>query len=512
MHPNDITLARVVVVLVLLVALGAAACSDDTTPATDAGPPDVAADTTVDVTTDVAGDQMPVLDVAVGDAAHPGTTKWIATAASSGTGRVEPYTSGAFVGPGGDVYITGIFSGTTTFGTTTLVSKGGYDIFVARLAPDGSFAWAFSAGGTGQDLGACVSADAAGNVYATAFFGGSATFGTESHNSAGGMDIAVTKLSPDGAHLWTKVFGGTGDDIAYGCALDAGGNLVVGAGFASTITVGSKTLTSQGKIDALVFKLDPQGQATEAWQPGSGTEVVQISALDLDSSGNVYLAGLFQGTATFGAQSLTSTGDADVFVSKLSPTGAVQWTARGGGAAQDVALALVVEPGGAAYVTGTIEGPATFGTIQVPHVEGGDIFVAKIAPGGTFAWANASGGTGSMSYPSDIGHDVTLAPNGDLILAGAYRHAMTIGGWQLTGCVSLEGFVARYDATSGTPTWVLSSQTKDPGCTRAYAARFDANGDLIVVGKWRGETTLGTTTLTAKGTSYDLYIWKLTPP
>jgi len=47
-----------------------------------------------------------------------------------------PATSGLSVSAGGTVYLTGFYQGTATFGSTTLNSNGGLDIFVAELGPN----------------------------------------------------------------------------------------------------------------------------------------------------------------------------------------------------------------------------------------------------------------------------------------------------------------------------------------------------------------------------------------
>ena len=50
--------------------------------------------------------------------------------------------------PSGTTIIAGYLNGSTTIGGTALASAGGLDIFVAKLAADGSWLWAKSAGGT----------------------------------------------------------------------------------------------------------------------------------------------------------------------------------------------------------------------------------------------------------------------------------------------------------------------------------------------------------------------------
>src|SRR5262249_8253080 len=53
--------------------------------------------------------------------------------------------------PAGNVYVTGWFVGTGTFGSTSLTSKGGLDAFVTRLDSAGNFQWAQRMGGDAGD-------------------------------------------------------------------------------------------------------------------------------------------------------------------------------------------------------------------------------------------------------------------------------------------------------------------------------------------------------------------------
>lgn len=82
-----------------------------------------------------------------------------------------------------------------------------------------------------------------------------------------------------------------------------------------------------------------------------------------DSSGNMIVAGTFSGSITLGggAAALTSAGASDVFVVKLSPTGAVLWSVRLGGTGTETAASVAVDGAGNVLVTGRMDGPVDFG-------------------------------------------------------------------------------------------------------------------------------------------------------
>ena len=116
--------------------------------------------------------------------------QWVQTAG----GIVNDLGYGIAVDASGNVYITGYFNDTATFGTTSKTSAGSADIFVAKYSNAGSLQWVQTAGGTSYDLGNGITVDASSNVYITGYFNGTATFGATSKTSAGSADIFVARL------------------------------------------------------------------------------------------------------------------------------------------------------------------------------------------------------------------------------------------------------------------------------------------------------------------------------
>jgi hypothetical protein len=184
---------------------------------------------------------------------------WARPAGGAGT----DWTYGIATDGAGNSYVDGQFSGTATFGAgeaneTALSSAGGFDIFVAKYDPSGTLAWAKRAGSGGFDQGHGIATDGAGNSAVTGFFSGTATFGPGEVNettlaSAGAFDIFVAQYDPEGAMVWVKRAGDTGDDVGQGIAADGAyfyvtghmrGAVTFGAGDAS-----QTMLTSAGNAD-----------------------------------------------------------------------------------------------------------------------------------------------------------------------------------------------------------------------------------------------------------------------
>ncbi|MCK7580938.1 MAG: hypothetical protein MZV65_38560 [Chromatiales bacterium] len=80
-----------------------------------------------------------------------------------------------------------------------------------------------------------------------------------------------------------------------------------------------------------------------------------------DASGNIYTCGYFKGTVDFNPDrklkyNLTSYGDYDVFVMKLTGNGAFTWAKQIGGTGQDLGYSIALDPAGNLLCYRTISG------------------------------------------------------------------------------------------------------------------------------------------------------------
>ena len=106
----------------------------------------------------------------------------------------------------------------------------------------------------------------------------------------------------------------------------------------------------------------------------------------LDTNGNCYVTGWFDGTNDFGGVTLTNNvGGTDIFVAKYNSTGALQWATNAGGnsANEDIGRGIGVDTSGNVYVTGGYSGSATFGNINLPFTSSENFFLAKYNSTGT---------------------------------------------------------------------------------------------------------------------------------
>ena len=231
----------------------------------------------------------------------------------------------------GNVYITG-FS-----------DVNGQDYLTVKYDNDGNQLWASSYDGMGNsgNYARGLAVDGAGNVYVT----GQSPGGSNGIND----DYATVKYDSNAKELWMARYNGpaNSDDEACGVAVDKVGNVYV---------AGSSVRASNGNRDYTTVKYDINGN--ELWvarYAGSGNDDNFASAVSLDKSGNVCVAG----------QSGVLGSSRDYATVKYNADGKQTWVARYSGPRNgfDDANAIAVDGKGNVYVTGQSAG--SNGVIQV---------------------------------------------------------------------------------------------------------------------------------------------------
>ena len=280
----------------------------------------------------------------------------------------------------GNVYITGHFSETADFGPTSFTCYGRTDIFVAKLDTNGNWLWAQRGYGPGEDASYGIALDEFANVYLTGHFAGTISFGDTSLTASGSTDIFVAQLSTNGFWQWAQKAGGITRDGGRDIAVDHLGFVYVSGVFFHLCDFGSISLATGYDEDAFVACMDSAGNWIWAKQAG-GSSSDSGHRLTVDNMGHIFLAGVFGGTATFGTIELTSSGPYDIYVAKLDFSGNWLWAGRAGGELNDCGNGIVVNDFGNIYVNGFYSDNADFGTHDLSGSGYWDIFIAKIGTG-----------------------------------------------------------------------------------------------------------------------------------
>ncbi len=201
------------------------------------------------------------------------------------------------------------------------------DAFIAKYSPGGAVLWVKSFGESqgGAQGGQAVAFDGAGNILATGYAGGDLDFGKGVVRFIGAKDLYVVKIAPDGTTTWARRFGAAGyEQFAYDLAVDPGNNVVIAGKTSGPVDFGGGALSnpdgSSGRTNALALKLSPSG--TYLWVKSSGDSWFQSArAVATDSSSNAVFGGVFASTIDFGTGALNSPGVSTdcIFLTKFRP-------------------------------------------------------------------------------------------------------------------------------------------------------------------------------------------------
>ncbi|OYW04998.1 MAG: hypothetical protein B7X11_02335, partial [Acidobacteria bacterium 37-65-4] len=337
-----------------------------------------------------------------------------------------------FVTPSGEAFVTGqtLSLNFPLFNPGQAVNRGSWDAFVSHFnAAGNALLYSTYYGGNGDDFGMGIAVDATGAIY----LAGSTTstnlwtMAPIQGANAGGSDVFLAKINSAGTLDYATYLGGTGNDYAYGLAIDSSGDAYVVGSTASPNwpTVLPLQAALLGTSDAFVAKLNPAGSALvfSTYLGGSGDESAFALTLDATravtitgttSSSNYPTASPFQGT--YG-------GANDAFVTKISPAGnALLYSSYLGGSGLEVGFGIALDSGGNAYVAGaTTSTNFPLATPAQPLNGGGlDAFVSKVSqPGTALLYSTYLGGSGN-DYATGIALDgldsayvagVTASPN-----------------------------------------------------------------------------------------------------
>jgi hypothetical protein len=214
-------------------------------------------------------------------------------------------------------------------------------------------------------------------------------------------------------------------------ATDREGNVYVAGIFEGTLTLDDRQLVAEGGRDVFVVALDGSGAVVRAVALDGGASAA-VTSLVLDAQRNVIVSADGWGTI------------------KLDAHGNIAWRKSFGGSA-------AVDEQGHVWLTGGLTGAADFGGTTLTSQGGSDVFVAQLADDGRLLWARSFGDAGALQRGESI-----AVSGGTIVVAGTYDGNLDFGAGALswTGCSTdawcqTFGFVAQLGA-DGSAIWSQS--------------------------------------------------------
>jgi len=251
--------------------------------------------------------------------------------------------------------------------------------------------------------------------------------GTTNLTSAGAFDFFVQKLDKNGNLIWAKQMGGNLPDYSNAIAIDPDRNVYITGHFEGTADFDPSTntvsMTASTDYDIFVQKLNINGDLL--WVKQIQTPAFAYAqSISSDAMGNVYVAGIFDGTVDFdpgtGVFNLQSKGAYDIFVQKLDANGSFLWAKQIGGSSFDHVETITTDQEGNVYTTGgfyeTVDFDPNIGSAALTSVGGYDVFIQKMDANGNLIWVKQMGGTSD-----DYSKYIQVDRGGNVYTIGYYK-------------------------------------------------------------------------------------------
>jgi hypothetical protein len=346
---------------------------------------------------------------------------------------------------------------------------------------------ATAAGGSAKDdMAMAVASDGSSNVIA-GWLGGTGDIGCGEHTTANGATYVV-KTTASGACSWAVYYEGSGFVSPAAVTIAPDGTIYVAGSFDGTATFDAPH-TSAGGLDGFLVRLGPDGQL--AWARTFGGEDDDYPYAVSATAVAVAVGGAFYGTITFGDAPWTSNGDADGFLAIYGAAdGAVVASRAFGGPGWDAVNALTFDASGHAVAAGTHAGELDLGLGSVASAGGQDAFVAVYDDALHALAVRSFGGPAD-----DAAHGVVIDASGRIVTAGYFMGSADVGAPSpLIGSGRHTALWAAYDQDLAFST---AATLESDGDVVAEALATSPSGDIIIGGYFTGTTTSGAASMTA---------------
>jgi hypothetical protein len=335
--------------------------------------------------------------------------------------------------------------------------------FVAKIdttsSGNDSLVYSTYLGGEKSDYAYGIAVDASGCAYVGGYTR-SIHFPTQNPfqaANAGNADVFLARLSASGnALVYSTYLGGTGDDCAYGIAVDASGCAYV-TGFTDSTTdfptQNPFQAANAGSRDVFLARLSATGSALIYSTYLGGTASDYGYSIAVDTSGCAYITGVTYSVdfPTLNAFQ-TDQGGIDPFVTKLDTTksgvDSLVYSTYLGGSSADRGYGIAVDASNCAYVTGNT-GSSDFPTqnpFQAANAGNGDAFLAKLCTIAPTVTTQSATGVGTSS--ATLNMSFTLGEYDTVEVRFAYKKTADAN-WSYTNWVAKSQAGSHQETVSG---------------------------------------------------------------
>ena len=246
----------------------------------------------------------------IGKADSNGNWQWITKVSVTGTSQyAEATLQDISVAPNGDIFATGMFYESISFGSISLTSTGYWDCWTAKLSPNGQWQWAQALRGNGDydgvtvttlDVvyGTSITTDSSSNPIVGGWFLGNTDVGVAADTGAQNGDdieVFVAKYSNSGNLQWSEVARGQGSQEINAMTVDSSNNIWVATNFEVSMTFGGVVANAGiNEVPIGIAKISQSGTWQSAYATtGSGQPIV--TDFTMDNQNNLLMSGVYTG-------------------------------------------------------------------------------------------------------------------------------------------------------------------------------------------------------------------------
>ncbi|HLF35097.1 MAG TPA: FG-GAP-like repeat-containing protein [Cyclobacteriaceae bacterium] len=264
------------------------------------------------------------------------------------------------------------------------------------------------------------------------------------------------------------------------------GNLIIAGNTMNSISIGGIAVNIAKINNGFIAKIDPTGNILWAKIIFETDGTGNLTDLNIDDNGNIYLSGNFTSAMNLGGVAYASpNGGHEVFIAKLDTDGNLVWENQSSGAGTSDQMYAIV-PGNIAlgadmgiYAAGVYGNTISFNGDTLTTSGTMNSFLVKYDPSGAFKWVKSIGDQNEVNNIETL--DMAADENENIYITGYLAGAQySIGGRTLYSSEGSEDmFVARYDS-SGNLIWIKNAG--GPGTERGRKIILDNHNDIFVTG------------------------------
>ena len=341
----------------------------------------------------------------------------------------------------------------------------------------------------------------------------------------GNDNVTITGTGFDNTKFTSAISTSGGGSETLSVVPDNQGNVLLYGSFSGIASYETETFISNGGTDAVLIKVDKNGDVlwSQTWG-GAGndtiTAIVSDSKKQVQSTPdiyNIYVVGDFEDTVNFGAETYTSEGGTDNFVSQLDASGNMNWTDRVSSSTATTSSGerisgIDIDSAGYIYIQGMYEGNANFYHQNTSDFSvnangsGSDGYVAKLNEYGNWQFVKSFGG----NNVDDVSGGISVDQVGNtLSVTGSIQGTAQFDALSYTAIGESDIYVANL-SLQGDWNWVTG--TGGISSDYGFDVKISSLGETFVSGSFRsqsidfGSTTLGTQTGDTDANDYDGFL------